>query len=306
MERLSNTVNPIADVTPVSNGLCSGQIMVICVICQVPIIGRYLISPLGETICGAHPKVSACRWCGQFGKLTSDSCAPCTSSGVRTDGELQALAGPVLTWLKQQIGTHQLDQATLQISDAKALQGTQYAETRWVQDHAGFRAAIDVVAGIPQLNAKEALAHEYGHLLLVAEPSTMTYIGPHGLSGEEEEGFCEVIRALWIDRDAGARRHERRTLLETNAIDMYRNGFAQMWPRYTAAASISRFRDAVLSKSGTSAPSIRSDVIRPRTTIPVLGATRNTGPRAPVEARGRGHRPVIATRTKRRNGLDGC
>jgi hypothetical protein len=211
----------------------------------------------------------------------------------------------VLIWLVQQIGTHQLDQATLRLSNAKALQGTQYAETRWEQDHAGFRATIDVVTGIPQLNAKEALAHEYGHLLLVTEPSTMTYNGCHGLSGEEEEGFCEVIRALWIDHDAGARRQERRALLETNAIEMYRNGFAQMWPRYTAAGSISRFRDAVLSKIGTSARPIRSDVIRPRTRIPVKDATRDAGSRAPVEARGRGHRPVIATRPTRRNGRDG-
>lgn len=279
--------------------------MVICVLCQVPIIGPYLISPLGETVCGGHPGAAGCRWCGRFSIGKGASCAPCASSAVRTNGELQALAEPVLIWLEQQIGAHQLIQATLRLSRAKALQGTQYAETRWVQDAAGFRAAIDVVSGIPRLNAKEALAHEYGHLLLVAEPSTMIYIGPHGLSGEEEEGFCEVIRALWIGHDAGPQRHERRTLLETNAIDTYRNGFAQMWPRYTAAGSISRFRDAVLSKIGTSAPPIGTDISRPRTRIPVIGATRDAGPRATVEARGRGHRPVIATRTKRRNGLDG-
>jgi len=305
MERLNNTNSPKPDVTPNLDGLCSGQIMAICVLCRVPIIGPHLISPLGETICGGHPGATGCRWCGRFSTAKGSSCGPCASSAVRTNGELQALAEPVLIWLTQQIGAHRLDQATLGLSDAKALRGTQYAETRWVQDHAGFRAAIDVVTGIPESNAKEALAHEYGHLLLAADPFTLTYIGPHGLSGEEEEGFCEVIRALWIDHEAGPQRHERRVLLETNAVDVYRNGFAQMWPRYTAAGSISRFREGVLFKIGASANPITTDVIRPRRRIPVVGATRDVGPRVPLEARGRSHRPVIATRTTRRNGLNG-
>ena len=276
--------------------------MVLCVICQVPIIGRYKISPLGESLCGSHPNIATCRWCARFASLENNSCRSCKSSGVTNLGTLHALSIPVLVWLETHFGAHWFDRATLRLSKGSALQGTQYAETRWTQDQNGFRAIINVVYGIPELNAKEALAHEYGHLLLATDPDSMAYRGAHGLSAEEEEGFCEVLRALWIDHDAGVRRNERRDLLEKNSIDLYRVGFAQMWPQFIAAGSLSAFRESALANVSPNNNTATRPTQVSRTRIPVATTARNQNHDSADVIKGRGHRPIIrATKINDKN-----
>jgi hypothetical protein len=123
----------------------------------------------------------------------------------------------------------------------------------------------------------------------------MTYRGAHGLSAEEEEGFCEVLRALWIDHDAGARRNERRDLLERNSIDLYRIGFAQMWPQFIVAGSLSAFRESALSNISPNNNTAPRPTPVPRTRIPVATTAINQNHSSVDIIKGRGHRPIIRT-----------
>jgi hypothetical protein len=89
------------------------------------------------------------------------------------------------------------------------------------------------------------------------------------------------------------RRHERRVLLETNSIDLYRNGFSHMWPQFIEAGDLSTFRETVLSSTPSPQNCYTNASSPSRTSIPVISGKGNRGTTTPSIAKGRGHRPVI-------------
>lgn len=91
------------------------------------------------------------------------------------------------------------------------------------------------------------LAHEYGHVLLVADPYNLSFTGGLGQSRlQEEEGFCEVIRYLWISENGVGNKSLELKAIKENSDPLYGDGFRLMWPQYQAAGSIMNLRADML------------------------------------------------------------
>ena len=272
-----------------------------CSLCQSPISGLYTYTPLGEAFCSSHTQAGMCRWCGCVAVLQDQKCHPCTKTGLWTAAAIRPYSTPVINWLTSHIGPNRFDRVPINLVGPSKFSGGQYAETSWQAVNTDFSAEIDVLEGIPPINAQEALAHEFAHVLLVVNTETWEFSGRHQLTPREEEGFCEVIRALWIDHLGGANQANRRILLETNTIDVYRLGFSDMWARYQRVHNIEAFIQDTLGRQ-TSAPTFRvMQPSAPRIRVDTLNpGTVPSRPRTPIPAitHGRGHRPMIPIKKK--------
>jgi hypothetical protein len=277
------------------------ELMKSCSLCQSPISGLYTYTPLGEAFCSSHTQGGMCRWCGRAALLQDQKCIPCTTSGLWTAADLRPYSTPVINWLTSHIGPNQLDRVPINLVGPSKFSGGQYAETAWRAVNTNFSAEIRLLDGIPPLNAQEALAHEFAHVLLVVDPVTWEFSGNHGLTPLEEEGFCEVIRALWIDHVGGAHRDNRRTLLENNTVDVYRLGFFEMWSRYQRVRNIAAFLQETL---GNPVAPVHSPVPTPATpririsTTTTASSANSSRATIPVVTQGRGHRPMIPIKRK--------
>ena len=272
-----------------------------CALCNHQISGLYTYTPLGELFCQSHTQAGMCRWCERVAVLQDQRCSPCTTSGLWTAAAIRPYSTPVINWLTSHIGPNQLDRVPLNLVGPGKFSGGQYAETAWRAVNTKFSAEIRLLEGIPPINAQEALAHEFAHILLVVDPVTWEFLGNHQLTPLEEEGFCEVIRALWIDHVGGAHRDNRRTLLEKNTVDVYRLGFFEMWSRYQKVRNIAAFVQETLGRPVTPFPSRVVTPLTPR--IRISTATTAASPNSsrasiPVVTQGRGHRPMIPIKKK--------
>jgi hypothetical protein len=272
-----------------------------CSLCHLPISGLYTSTPLGEVFCSSHTQAGMCRWCGQVAVLQDQKCIPCTTSGLWTAVAARPYSIPVINWLSSHIGPNQLDRVPINLVGPGKFSGGQYAETAWRAVNTNFSAEIRLLEGIPPINAQEALAHEFAHILLVVDPVTWEFLGNHQLTPLEEEGFCEVIRALWIDHIGGAKRDSRRTLLEKNTIDVYRLGFFEMWSRYQRVRNIAAFLQETLGRPVLPAHSQVVTPATPRIRISTITSTvtpNSSRASIPVVTQGRGHRPMIPIKKK--------
>jgi hypothetical protein len=71
--------------------------------------------------------------------------------------------------------------------------------TNWTYDGHTLNLQIGILQYSQAHVFEPILAHEYGHVLLIADPNNLSFtggIGQHRL--QEEEGFCEVLRYLWV------------------------------------------------------------------------------------------------------------
>ena len=237
-----------------------------------------------------------CRWCGRVAILKDQECGRCSTTGLRNAVAIRPYSTPVINWLNSQIGPNQLDRIPIYLLPAGEFSSVQYAETFWQAVNTDFSAEINLLEGIPPINAQEALAHEFAHVLLVVDPITWKFSGHHQLTPQEEEGFCEVIRALWIDHVGGANRDNRRTLLETNTIDTYRLGFFEMWSRYQRVNKIETFIQETLGQQRLPPDFPIPQPTASRIRINTLNsAATPLSPRMPIPVitKGHGHRPVI-------------
>ena len=277
------------------------ELMHTCSLCQLPISGLYTYTPLGEAFCRSHTQAGMCRWCGRVATLHNRECSPCTTSGLWTSAAIRPYSSLVIDWLTSHIGPNQLDRVPINLVGPDKFSGGQYAETAWRAVNTNFSAEIRLLEGIPPINAQEALAHEFAHVLLVVNPVTWEFLGHHQLTPLEEEGFCEVIRALWIDHVGGGSRNNRRTLLETNTVDVYRLGFFEMWSRYQRVHNIAAFLQETLGRPVVPAPSQVVTPATPRIRISTITSTvtaNSSRASIPVVTQGRGHRPMIPIKKK--------
>jgi len=233
--------------------------------------------------------------------LQDRQCVHCKSSALWTDALARPFSNPVIDWLTSQIGPNQLDRVPINLRQAGNFSTLQYAETAWRAVNTKFSAEIRLLEGIPPINAQEALAHEFAHILLVVDPVTWEFLGNHQLTPLEEEGFCEVIRALWIDHVGGANRDSRRTLLEANTVDVYRLGFFEMWSRYQRVQNIAAFLQETLGGASARPYSRVITPVAPRiriSTIPSSNSPNSSRASIPIVTQGRGHRPMIPIKKK--------
>jgi hypothetical protein len=161
-------------------------------------------------------------------------------------GDIQQAQGSiarVLTWLENHTGVHQFQRVPVNLTDGAHFSPNQSGLTNWRFD--GYRLDVDVeMLRYSQANTFEpTLAHEYGHVLLVANPNDLSFTGGMGQARlQEEEGFCEVLRYLWISETGGSNKHLELQAIKDNRDSLYGDGFRMMWPEFKSAGSIMNLR----------------------------------------------------------------
>lgn len=252
----------------------------------------------GHLYCSTHTAMRECDWCGYPRDQRAAACPACFRNRIDAAG-LATAQRDVCDWIERNhFPGHALRRISAKLIDAKQFSAGNLGMTKMaVTGGTLFHAEIHLPDGICDEMAREVLAHEYGHVLLHADPSTLDPILASFRHDPDEEGFCEVVRSVWIEHRAAVDSDVRLTAIRSNSFDEYREGFVRMHARYLRLGSLSRLRTTMLSGRTTSA---RPDVVPVRPSTPSDSQIRPTivfeTHRRPPErsATGdRGPRPVL-------------
>lgn len=163
------------------------------------------------------------------------------------DNELVAASQPVLDWAIGMTGSQWLRSIPLRASRRSELPDGINGQTKFLISGSDVTLEILIQTPMPVIDVQETVAHELGHVLLTTDLSGPRHIGPHQLSAPEEEGFCEVLRMLWINHHGAADSDWRITRAMKGSDPVYSVGLRQMWPRFLATdRTIVGFRSSVL------------------------------------------------------------
>ena len=219
-----------------------------CVVCGKNISGMFYTTDRNQKFCGHHPDPVRCRHCLMIlAKGEGMPCNTCQVKGYKNSSDAASSIQKVLTWLETEIGSHSFGTVPVQMDDGANFLPQQGGVTNWRYD--GYKLDVEVrMLQFSQVHIFEpTLAHEYGHVLLVADPMNLSFTG--GLSPnrlQEEEGFCEVLRYLWVTQASTGHRDLELQAISENQDPVYGDGFRLMWPRYKAAGSIMNLRNELL------------------------------------------------------------
>jgi hypothetical protein len=156
-----------------------------------------------------------------------------------------------LTWLGGYFDTQDLLTVEVGLDPPSGFSAGQRGQmSLWVsgRDHLIRLSAPD---GIPRDTAAEVLAHEYGHALLAIDPFTHTVGARHQRTDRQEEGFCEVLRWLWIDAFGVRDRTFRLDAVATNGFDVYREGFIECVNALQIVGSVQALREWLCTEPTT-------------------------------------------------------
>lgn len=208
--------------------------------------GHY-VTEMGEAYCAVHPNPSFCPGCRLLTDIPdASSCRACDRQMVRRPDQVPTPASEVQAWLTTVIGPHLLASIPVQLVDGSLMAPNQLGETEWRFD-GQFTAQIRMKSGVHERSFQQTLAHEYGHVMLAAHPHDLSYTG--GLAHDrhvDEEGFCEVVKYLWlVDRGGPLDLLDMRDT-ERNPDSVYGDGFRKMWKEFERVGSLPDFRDVTL------------------------------------------------------------
>ena len=177
-------------------------------------------------------------------------CRTCIPALLVHEHQISGHTASVLHWLTQQLGDHSLHSVPVTLDDGQDFVHQQMGQTDWVFNGATLGVTIRILRGVTSNTFSGTLAHEYGHVLLVSDPATLRFLGGFPQDRHvEEEGFCEVIKYLWIQENGGSSREFDLRDMRNNPDPVYGGGFRLMWPRYERAGSINALRDELIGLS---------------------------------------------------------
>jgi hypothetical protein len=277
--------------------------MVKCAICSKSSRLRLTTSD-GATLCDRHPSIFRCAGCLDWceGPDTAACCSQCEFAAIRDLGALQPVAAEVRSWLSKYFDAPGLAAVSMEVVNPMDLAPGQHGQLTYTASAGFTQVVISIPAGLPLQRCQEALAHEFGHVLLIANPKDLSYRGDLGLSAYEEEGFCELLSAAWIQDHPSHNRQKRLRIIETNQFDTYREGYLMMRERLVAVGSLPTLLDSLINggtphQAPTSAPTPNQQTVPGRPRISVLtGDGRVAATRKSPAASGPG-RPVIVVRS---------
>ena len=177
-------------------------------------------------------------------------CSTCQLKGFKNTVDAVASIHGVLTWLESEIGPNSLKNVPIVMDDGVNFFAEQGGVTNWSYDGYTLNLEIGILQYSQAHMFEPTLVHEYGHVLLIADPNTLAFtggIGQHRL--QEEEGFCEVLRYLWVTQASSGVRDLALRAISENKDPLYGDGFRLMWPRYQAAGSIMNLRNQLLGSA---------------------------------------------------------
>lgn len=171
------------------------------------------------------------------------SCSRCTPLSAAA---LAAVNMEILAWLQRFFPEHKLGYSEVVAAPIDAFPTSCRGLTTMSFVGAAAKVRIMVPNDSPRFAVSEALAHEYGHVLLCVDPVTFSFIGLPTLTDEDQEGFCELLRAQWLRDFPPHDLSLRLSSIEDNQIALYRLGYRRMLPQLAAARSIPALRNTLL------------------------------------------------------------
>lgn len=281
-----------------------------CAVCGRGINGRFYTTEHNQKYCGSHIDPPRCRYCLHLlSNGQSEPCPKCVASGFSALSMAQPSIARVASWMERHVGAHSLLNVPIKLTDAVHFSPNQSGLTNWRYDGMNLDVEIEMLKFAQSHIFEPTLAHEYGHVILVADPLDLSFTGGIGQARlQEEEGFCEVLRYLWVlDNKHGSNDLELKAITD-NDDPLYGDGFRLMWPQFKAAGSIMNLRADMLEISRSGQPKSsgwlfgkkKQPVVPPSATppVPVISPTQqqpaepnNASP--PVVIEGGSHRPMI-------------
>lgn len=242
-----------------------------CTICQRPVGHSWFVSDLGDVFCTSHANPSFCQGCRRPLTLgaNGEMCAACLPTLFGHESQIGGSQQNVLTWLTGHIGPNQLHRVPVALENKSNFVQNQTGVTNWTYDGQHFDVGIRILRNVTPNIFEHTLAHEYGHVLLVAEPESLLFRGAFPDHRHvEEEGFCEVVKYLWLGEcGTGHRQFDQRDM-RNNPDPVYGDGFRMMWKVYERVGSIPALREHILAISAGTPKKKVLDFLRPRQPTP--------------------------------------
>jgi len=229
--------------------------MHICQLCRMAITGSYIQSPFGDSVCTRHGDPSQCANCLRFSSTREPYCGRCLQTAVHDTQQMRSSVSSVLKWLGSLLGNNGLSSIPTMVGTDDQFTAQCLGFTAWTSDGRTVDSKIFIRSGMPTIQCEQVLAHEYGHVLLVADPVNFGFTG--GLDASqavEEEGFCELLSYLYISQVSHPDRDRKLHAIRENTTPIYGEGFRRLWNRFEELGSLLAVRSELLSKSVTPYP----------------------------------------------------
>lgn len=203
--------------------------------------------------------METCDYClVPFVKSGSTNCCINCGNQALTNSTLRVVASNVLSWLGTTFGSGQLEKIPLVLVDPSDMEARNYGLTEWMYSANNFEALIRLRSDMPMWLAEEVLAHEYAHVLLVADHQTLTYQPSPPLTDYQVEGFCEVVRGAFVVSCYPREVDRRLKRISENTVPVYGQGFRSLWPRVKDDLDVVRLRHELLGWSPKSKAKVAS------------------------------------------------
>jgi hypothetical protein len=271
-----------------------------CTICGQRLGTSWYVSDLGDAFCVSHRNPSFCQGCRRPMPLaaTETMCTDCTPTLFSHESQIDRSRQDVLTWLSGHIGPNRLNEVPVTLENSSSFSQNQTGVTNWTFDGRQFDVNIRILRNVTPNIFEHTLAHEYGHVLLVAEPDSLSFRGAFPDHRHvEEEGFCEVVKYLWLQECGTGHRDLDQRDMRNNPDPVYGDGFRLVWKEYEKIGSITGLRAHMLGITGPLPKRNIFSILRPKQTpTPVAPPVSDTGgpqtvpPPLPME--GGSHRPT--------------
>lgn len=258
-----------------------------CAFCDGAITSTWFVTDMGDVTCDRHPSAPQCGGCRRVIPASDGlECRRCRHLQVSSTSDVDRAATTVLQWLTTEIGSHNYSLVPIRLVDQADLPPDVHGETTWVVGGEGLDVEICILKGLPRRQFQTLLAHEIGHVMLIANQVDLSYIGDSPLADHVEiEGFCEIVSVAWLLGTADELSLLDIRLIRENPDPIYGDGCRLMEPKFQRAGSLLAFYREVLGghSRGTSVPSrtvppsnIPSRVSPHRPTVPYVRRPRST------------------------------
>lgn len=205
-----------------------------CGVCWQGITGQYFTTSRGQILCLQHGTAPVCEFCGLLINGSGAQCSDCAESGTHSTKDLARAAQPVLHWITQATGVQWLRDVPIRLAASGSLPNSILGLTTTLTS--GILIAHDVAIRpeLPQADTQEAIAHELGHVLLTTNINKYEPIPDEiSIAPTYSEGFCEVIRVLWINQSRRSDASWRQERAMNNRDPVYGEGLRQVWEIFT-------------------------------------------------------------------------
>jgi len=273
-----------------------------CGICGKDVGDSYFVSDVGDVFCATHTDPRFCAGCRRVLPSVHQGvmCPGCLPGLLVHESQTERSRRNVLAWLTGHIGPNQFSTVPVTLADSHQFGTNQLGQTNWAFNGQRLDLGVQVLRNLTPNMFEHTLAHEYGHVLLVADPLTMRFM--NGVPPErhvEEEGFCEVLKYLWLGECGTGHRALDQKNMRENPDPVYGDGFRMMWKRYEVVGSVMDLRAEMLGLVALSSrprrPRLRNLLTRVKKEWSTPSGDASPGPHlvsppaAPLE--GGSHRP---------------